>query len=408
MTLPLSPPAPALSAGAPADWDPGTPRWAGTGASDLSDSSAAGRRAAAEALGGREAALVIVFASDHHHLEDLLEGVRTCAGDAALVGCTTAGEIWTGQAGANGVVVFALGGDGLAVSASVSPRASADLRAAGANAAAAALAGQSGAHQVLMLLTDGLAGDQNEVVRGAYSVAGASIPLVGGCAGDDMRMARTRQIFGDSVLEDAVVAVSITSDAPLGIGVGHGWIKVGEPLVVTSASGTRVASLNDRPALDVYLEQLNPPAQAHTDPVAFTHFAQTHPLGLDRRTGVNIRFVAGADFHTRELICIAQVPEDGLAYLMEGDAGSVLGATDEACQEALAGLDGRAPLALLAFDCIARRGVLGDDGIAGEARRLSALAPGAAVAGFYTYGEFARTQGMTGFHNQTLVVLAVA
>ena len=383
-------------------------RWAGVGASDLTDSGAAGREAAATALDGREAALVIVFASDHHHLEDLVEGVRTWAGDAALVGCTTAGEIWTGQAGSNGVVVFALGGDAIHASTAVSPRASADLRAAGANAAAAALAGQSGAYQVLMLLTDGLAGDQNEVVRGAYSVAGASIPLVGGCAGDDLNMARTRQIFGDSVMEDAVVAVSITSDAPLGIGVGHGWAKVGEPLVVTSSSGTRVARLNDRPALDVYLERLNPPAESQTDPVAFTHFAQTHPLGLDRRTGVNIRFVAGADFKSRELICIAQVPQDGLAYLMEGDAGSVLGATDEACREALADLDGHSPVALLAFDCIARRGVLGDDGIAGEAHRLSEMAPGASVAGFYTYGEFARTHGMTGFHNQTLVVLAVA
>lgn len=32
---------------------------------------------------------------------------------------------------------------------------------------------------------------------------------------------------------------------------------------------------------------------------------------------------------------------------------------------------------------------------------------GAPVAGFYTYGEIARTSGTSGFHNQTLVVLAV-
>ena len=32
---------------------------------------------------------------------------------------------------------------------------------------------------------------------------------------------------------------------------------------------------------------------------------------------------------------------------------------------------------------------------------------GAPIAGFYTYGEFARTQGASGFHNQTLVTLAI-
>jgi hypothetical protein len=52
--------------------------------------------------------------------------------------------------------------------------------------------------------------------------------------------------------------------------------------------------------------------------------------------------------------------------------------------------------------------VLGDQGIKAEIDRVAAFANGAPVAGFYTYGEIARTQGMSGFHNQTLVVLAVA
>jgi hypothetical protein len=63
---------------------------------------------------------------------------------------------------------------------------------------------------------------------------------------------------------------------------------------------------------------------------------------------------------------------------------------------------------MLAFDCIARRGVLGDAGIRSEIGRLAASAGGAPVAGFYTYGEIARTRGMSGFHNQTLVMLSIA
>jgi hypothetical protein len=92
---------------------------------------------------------------------------------------------------------------------------------------------------------------------------------------------------------------------------------------------------------------------------------------------------------------------------MEGDAASVLEATDAACQDALAALDARPPLGILAFDCIARRGVLGDAGIEHEIDRIVEHADGAPVAGFYTYGEIARTRGISGFHNQTLVVLAV-
>ena len=92
---------------------------------------------------------------------------------------------------------------------------------------------------------------------------------------------------------------------------------------------------------------------------------------------------------------------------MEGDARSVFEATDAACRDSLAQLDGRPPLGMIAFDCIARRGFLGDERIRGEIDRLASLASGAPVAGFYTYGEIARTRGLRGFHNQALVVLSL-
>ena len=62
---------------------------------------------------------------------------------------------------------------------------------------------------------------------------------------------------------------------------------------------------------------------------------------------------------------------------------------------------------MIAFDCVARRGVLGEAGIADRDRPARRDGAGRPVAGFYTYGEIARTRGLRGFHNQTLVVLSV-
>jgi hypothetical protein len=121
-----------------------------------------------------------------------------------------------------------------------------------------------------------------------------------------------------------------------------------------------------------------------------------------------VRFIGEANFEDRSLGCIAEVPQSALAWFMEGDEHSVLQATDAACTEALGSLQGQQPLGMIAFDCIARRGVLGDPGIAREIERVAGHAAGAPVAGFYTYGEIARTHGISGFHNQTLVVLAVS
>ena len=382
-------------------------RWVGVGQSADPRSAHAGAEAAAAALAGRtDARLFVVFVSSAHDLTALLDGID--AGDVPLIGCSTAGEIGADGPGDAGVVVMALGGDGFAVSTAAAPAASTRLRAAGAEVAACLERTPARAHRTLLLLSDGLAGDQQEIVRGAYDVAGASVPLVGGCAGDDLAMQATYQLHGREVLHDAVVGAAIASDGPLGIGVHHGWRRVGEPVLVTGSEGNVVRSLNDRPALDVYLDRLAAPADARADAAAFTRFALTHPLGLGRRGAEDhVRFIGEADFEQRSLGCIAEVPQGAVAWFMEGDSDSVLHATTAACDDALAPLGGDAPKGLLAFDCIARRGVLGDDGIQVEVDHMRETAPGVPVAGFYTYGEIARTRGISGFHNQTLVVLAL-
>jgi hypothetical protein len=169
-----------------------------------------------------------------------------------------------------------------------------------------------------------------------------------------------------------------------------------------------VYTLDDQPALDAYLKHLGATESALPDREGLARLALTHPFGMNRPNGEDqVRFIGGGDFAEQSLSCIAEVPQGALVWIMEGDAQSVLEATDAACDDSLAALGGRPPLGLIAFDCIARRAVLGEEGIKSEVARLAAMATGAPVAGFYTYGEIARTRGVRGFHNQTLVLLSI-
>jgi hypothetical protein len=308
------------------------------------------------------------------------------------------------------VVVTAFGGPGFAVRTAAVPNASTRLREADEEVAASlADSLDTYPHEVAILLSDALAGDQREVIRGVYAVMGATVPLVGGCAGDDFKLSATFQLFDGEVVSDTLVGALLASEAPLGVGVRHGWRPVGEPILVTRSAKNRVYTLDDRPALDVYLERFDAPDEARTDPAAFAQFSMTHPLGLGRRsTEEGARYVASANFDDGSLNMIAEVPQGGIVWFLEGDVDSVLGATDDACREAVEALDGRDPLLLLAFDCAARRLVLGDEGIKRETELIAGHACGAPVAGFYSYGEIARTRGPSGVHNETLVVLAVS
>ena len=385
-------------------------RWAGTGHSTTSSSEQAATEATTAAIAGREnAKLLIVFASERHDLQTLVTAINTTSGGVPLIGCSTAGEIATTGPGDASVVVFAIGGDGFAVTTADQRGIGARLRQAGADLATAMERADRRNHQTLVLLTDALAGDQQEIVRGIYSVFGASVPLVGGCAGDDLNMTATYQFHNDEVMTDALVSAFIASDAPMGIGVRHGWQPVGTPMLVTASQDNVVLELDGRPALEVYLERLEATGDTRHDPATFTRFAINHPLGLARRSGeAHVRFIGEADFERRALVCIAAVTEGSSVWVMRGDEDSVAAATTEACQDALDGLHGQPAIGALAFDCIARRSVLGEHGIINEVAQLAERLDGAPVAGFYTYGEIARTQGVSGFHNETLVVLALA
>jgi hypothetical protein len=375
-------------------------RTAVVGRSAHLDAATAGRDAAREALSASDdAGLLLVFASSAYDPRALIAAIADVAGDVPVAGCSSAGEIDASGAGAAApsVVVLALGGDGFSFSvAAVS--AATDPRDAGARAAACVGDVADREHLVMLLLSDGAAHRQPDVVRGAYSVAGAGVPLVGGLAGHRVFGARPTLFHNGGVLQDAVLGVAIGSDAPLGVGARHGWCPSGEPMLVTRAAPGRVVELDGRPAAEVYRERLG-----GRRPVEVT---LAHPLGVQRRIGeAHVHWVADDDAADGSLD--SSGPAGAVVWLMESDVDGVTDATDAACGEALDALGGDPARALIAFDCNARLLFLGD-AATGEIARIAQHADGAALAGLYTFGEIARTRGSAGFHEQTLVVLAIA
>lgn len=351
--------------------------------------------------------LLIVMAAPHHDLAVAAEGLAAHWPDSAVVGCSTAGEIGTAGATLHALVIWALGGSGIRVSTGVGASTEQGLRQAAIEAARCLERLERREHTVLVLLSDGLAGDQMEVVRGAYDIANIDVPLVGGCAGDNLEMRQTRQLHGRAVLSGAVVAAAISSDRPLGVGVSHGWTPLSEPMLVTESRNILLSSLDDKPALDVYLDFFNPPEQVRHDPQAFADFAATHPIGIRRRERIEMRHITGFDLEKRALVMVAEVPQGGLAFLTEGDYDSVLEAAADSARSAIEALGEVPPVGLLLFDCVSRRSVFGEQQVKEETDLISHCCGGIPMAGFYTYGEIARTKGSGGFHNQTLVTLAV-
>ena len=382
-------------------------RWVRVGHGAQEDAREAASTAARAALEGPDPKLLLVYGpADGAPPREIADAIDEVAGGVPVIGCSATGHIGSGHRPDSGVLVIGIGGD-IDVATAVGTDFNQRPRQVGEEVASALLPLPDRAHHLGLMLTDNLAGDQQELVRGVYSVFGATIPLVGAVAGNGVVPSPSWQIYDGKVLQDAVVAARLSSDGPFGISIKHAWRCDGDGMIVTGSAGNQVYTLDDGPALDTFLTRHEAPAGIEYDQVAFGAFALSRPLAVSRRGEVAVRHVVRCDPEDRSLYCAAAMPKGAAVWLATTDAEGTLMATDLACAEALDALGDAPPQGMLVFDCAGRRGVLQYEGVKAEWFRMRDHAGGAPVAGFYGNGEIARVHGANGFHNQTIVACAL-
>ncbi len=379
------------------------------GCSTAERSLEAGREAVAQALGTREPRagdLVIVFATPGQDLDALQRGATAAAGPAAVVGCMGFAAFTHDRHVTRGCVAALLPRERASYGISHVRRDPADIAGCTRRAVETARSRTAvrHAHEAVLLLTDGLTPDQRQVARGAYESTGARIPFVGGAAADGLEWASTPTLGDGTVLRDGILAVWLSSPRPLAVSVGHGWRARGRPMLVTRANGTIVRELDGGPALPAYLAEL-PETISAEDP-EFFHRVIGYPVGVPNGRGrYDVRQLhaylpegGGLNFNTG-------VSDHSILQVMDCDAESLLDGAREAVARTAAELPSPPRLAL-AFSCASRVPLLGER-LAEEARTISDELGGAAVCGFFTFGEFARVDGSSGVHNSSVALLVV-
>jgi hypothetical protein len=229
---------------------------AGAGMNALEESETAGRLAAEAALAplhGRSPTLLIVFVTGHYDPTQVVRGIYAAAGRAPLLGCCAGGIISPQGASRHGVVVLALQSDdleiALAMAAGIRQRPVEISEQVADQIESQTLSPGRGRQVMALVLADGAATTLEEVVQSTATLAGPLCPLVGGGSGNMVQAHTGSLLVNDQVLLDALAMARLSSSAPIGIGVGHGWTPVGRPLVVTRSQGPIVHELNGRSAL---------------------------------------------------------------------------------------------------------------------------------------------------------------
>lgn len=386
------------------------------------DSYAVGANAcedAIEQLGDSNPDLLIVFSSIKFDQQKMLDGIRSVAKNALLVGSSTSGEINT--AGPiklhRSVTIMAIKSPEIKYFVGVGENIAANPRLAGKDSADKVKAQSSESLKAFLMIPDVLVGNGADIVRGVLDSLGAHFPVVGGASGDDFQFKKTYQYMNDKVYSGAVVGLGMTGNFKIGIGVKHGWIPVGEPMKVTKSAGAVVHEINGAPAIKIYEDYFGEEEAKNLRTEALGKLAVTYPLGM-KVAGSDellIRDPITVDEHG-SITCAAEIPEGSEVRLMVGSREEAVKVAKIAAQDAMSQLDGSVPKAVIIFNCIARNKLFGNksgDEISAIQEVIGRKVP---LIGFYTYGEQAPLGGEvrniekcnSAFHNETVVICVLA
>ncbi|MCR5166738.1 MAG: diguanylate cyclase [Oscillospiraceae bacterium] len=170
-----------------------------------------------------------------------------------------------------------------------------------------------------------------------------------------------------------------------------GWKPLGKTFHVTSSEGSLLHTLDDQPAYEVYSRYLNIDINAD-----FFFNTLEFPF-FYHHNGIDILRAPTACLEDGTLVMTSDMEENVSARLAYGDPDTII----ESVYNEGKVIRDFLPEVIKIYSCAARRTFWGNAEVSKESQPFCNIAP---TSGFYTSGEFLRTEGNVNQHNVTMVV----
>jgi hypothetical protein len=345
-----------------------------------------------------ERTMVLAFAAPSFEMRpELMIELASAYPRAAMIGCSTAGEIDQTEILDESITVAVVQFERTRVRQAEARVASMSAYGAGVRIAAELLSPEL---RAVLVLSPGTTVNGHELVQGLNARLPQRVIVTGGLAGDGDRFGRTWVVASGRIAPDTVVAVGLYGEhVRVSHGSRGGWDAAGAERVVTSAQGNVLYALDDRPALALYKEHLGD--RAAQLPRSALMFPLSVRASEDARAVV--RAVVGVDETAQSLTIAADIPLGAHARLMRPSRDELVTGAQAAGTAAVGRFEG--PVLCVAISCIGRRLVLGERSEEETEATLESLPVGTAQVGFYSYGEISpQASGQSDLHNQSMTL----
>lgn len=261
--------------------------------------------------------------------------------------------------------------------------------------------GSAGGAPTLFLMFDALVPNIASILDALYLETGDRVNYLGVNAGSETFQPMPCLFDAERVIDAGVLCLLLPPE--LASALGHGYLAPDEPITATATTGNRIASINWRPAFDVYREQVRASYGIQLDRDNFYRYAVHFPFGIALANGQTLVRIPVALDEDGSIFCVGEIPDGSLLTLLRAPEADSL----DTVRLLAARLKRQpAPSRLLFFYCAGRRMHLG---AAAEAE-VAALAreTGAELVGALSLGEIGGVQDWSYplFHNAALVCAA--
>lgn len=365
-----------------------------------------------------EPILILIHSTIGHHFPSLLEEARRMCPNARLAGCTSNGV--TAVEGANenmralGLMIVRAEHPQeyqLAFHPEIRP----DNSYEASQKMAQELYGQNPNINMVGFLASGIDIAADRAIEGIESVFGPQIPIFGGTSSDNMKAISSYQFLDTQVYERGAVMFGFADPTlRLEMGVHHGSVPIGNPLVVTRSVGNRIFEIDAKPAWTYLMRKLHMPEDSHPGPCI--------PVaGL----AIELPQEYHEDYNNRHILrAIVQVGEDQSFYipvdcpegtelwLVQRDEDLIFDGLDKMLRQLNQKIAGREIVGVFHTDCAARGRAMFNKIEKEEIldkMQTALLSDGKKVPwlGMYGLGEFAQINGRNFFHNYTTSIYAL-
>ncbi len=235
-----------------------------------------------------------------------------------------------------------------------------------------------------LLVKKGMLGQEENIMKGISSVIGKYIPILGGTAGDDLKLDTTYLFKEGKVYENAVATMVVASDMHLGISLEHGYKPTTKSFIVTKVKGRLIYELNGKPAIKEYcrVTGINE-AEFRKQPLAFS---DKYVFGIPDGTGNFFSIVPG-DIVGSAIQTGRSLEKNSMLALMSAKPQDLLEAARDSVKYAMQDSSSKKVAAVLMFDCCIRWVNLGEK-VSKEIEMVKKeVGKDTPIIGFYTYGE---------------------